>query len=87
MDKVKLKKWDIVEHLDTEEDMENYLEACFEEGDPALIAAALGDIARVRGMSKVVCDAGLYNEGKTEFATVIKVIKAMGLKLVAKSIE
>jgi probable addiction module antidote protein len=51
MKKVKLKKWDVVEHLQTDEDILLYLEACLEDGDPALITAALGDIARARGMS------------------------------------
>lgn len=43
-----LGRWDVVDHLNTEEDMALYLEACVEEGDPALVAAALGDIARAR---------------------------------------
>ena len=94
MGTVKLKKWDVVEHLKSEEDMALYLEACLEEGDAALIAAALGDIARARGMSQVARDAGLSREslykalsgeGNPEFATVMKVIKAMGLKLHAES--
>jgi probable addiction module antidote protein len=44
--------WDPAEHLDTEEDMATYLEAALEEGDSALIAAALGDIARAKGMTQ-----------------------------------
>lgn len=43
-------KWDVAEHLETEEDMIAYLEAALEEGDPALVAAALGDIARAKGI-------------------------------------
>lgn len=67
-----------------------YLEACFEDGDPALVTAALGDIARARGMSQVARDAGLSREslykslsgeGNSEFATVMKVIKALGIEL------
>ena len=90
MSAVKIKKWDVVEHLKTENEMVLYFEACLEEGDPALIAAALGDIARAKGMSQVARDAGisreglykaLSGEGNPEFATVIKVIKALGLKL------
>ena len=53
MTTVALKKWDVVEHIQTEEDMQAYLDTCMEEGDPALIAAALGDIARARGMAQV----------------------------------
>ena len=61
-----------------------------EDGDPALVAAALGDIARAKGMSQVARDAGLGREslykalsadGNPEFATVLKVIHALGLKL------
>ncbi|PZA06027.1 MULTISPECIES: addiction module antidote protein [unclassified Meiothermus] len=96
MKKVKLKKWDVVEHLKTEEDMLLYLEACLEEGDPALIAAALGDIARARGMSQVAREAGLSREslykalsgeGNPEFATVMKVLKALGLRLRAEPVS
>lgn len=54
-----LKKWDVVEHLKTGEDMTLYFEACVDEGDPALINAALGDIAHARAMSKVTRAAGL----------------------------
>lgn len=86
----KLHKWDVGEHLKTEEDMVLYFEACLEEGDPVLITAALGDIARAKGMSQVARDAGisreglykaLSGEGNPEFATVLKVVKALGLKL------
>jgi len=86
----KLRKWDIVEYLKTEENMVLYFEACLEEGDPALITAALGDIARAKSMSQVVRDAGisreglykaLSGEGNPEFTTVLKVVKALGLKL------
>jgi len=82
--------WDPAEHLDTEEDMAAYLEAALEEGDSNLIAAALGDIARAKGMSQVARDAGLGREslykalspaGNPEFATILKVVAALGLKL------
>ena len=90
MSTIKLRKWDVVDHLKTEADMAAYLEACFDEDDPALITAALGDIARAKGMSQVARDAGisreglykaLSGEGNPEFATVLKVVKALGLKL------
>ncbi len=82
--------WDAADHLESDEDVVAYLEAAFEDGDPALIAAALGDIARARGMTKVAADAGLGREslykalsptGNPEFATVLKVMQAMGLGL------
>ncbi len=82
--------WDPAEHLETEEDMAAYLEAALEEGDPALIAAALGDIARAKGMTQVAREAGLGREslykalspnGNPEFATIMKVVSALGLQL------
>jgi probable addiction module antidote protein len=82
--------WDPAEHLETEEDMAAYLEAALEEGDPALIAAALGDIARAKGMTQVAREAGLGREslykalspsGNPEFATILKVVTALGLEL------
>ncbi|MGL4230018.1 MAG: addiction module antidote protein [Casimicrobium sp.] len=88
--KVKTTVWDPAEHLETEEDIAAYLEAAFEEGDPALIAAALGDIARAKGMAQIARDAGLGREslykalspeGNPEFATIMKVVNALGLKL------
>ena len=86
--------WDAAEHLETEEDVVAYLEAALEDGDPALISAALGDIARARGMSKIARDSGLGREslykalsaeGNPEFATVLKVLQALGLRLHAGS--
>lgn len=82
--------WDPAEHLRTEEDMAAYLEAALEEGDPNLVAAALGDIARAKGMTQVAREAGLGREslykalsptGNPEFATILKVISALGLQL------
>jgi probable addiction module antidote protein len=88
--KIKTRPWDVVEHLKTDEDMANYLEAVLEDGDPALVSAALGDIARARGMTEIAREAGLGREslykalspeGNPEFATVMKVVRALGLKL------
>ncbi len=90
MSTMKFRKWDVVEYLKSEEDMVLYFDACLEEGNPALITAALGDIARTKGMSQVARDTGisreglykaLSGEGNPEFATVLKVMKALGLKL------
>jgi probable addiction module antidote protein len=84
--------WDPADHLNTEEDMVAYLEAALEEADPALVAAALGDIARAKGMTQGARDAGLGREslykalspsGNPEFATILKVISALGLQLQA----
>jgi probable addiction module antidote protein len=86
--------WDPAEHLTTDADMAAYLEAALDDGDPALVAAVLGDIARARGMTQVARDAGLGREslykalspdGNPELATVLKVIRALGLRLHASS--
>lgn len=87
---IKTKKWDAADYLESEADMIAYLDAALEDGDPALIMAALGDIARAKGMSQVAGEAGLGREslykslsasGNPEFATVLKVLGALGLRL------
>ncbi len=52
MTKTETRPWDAAEHLETEEDMAAYLEAALEDGEPALVATALGDIARAKGMTQ-----------------------------------
>ena len=47
--------FDVARYLTTEDDMVAYLEAAFEENDPAVVVAALGDIARAKGMTQVAC--------------------------------
>jgi len=85
-------RYDVAEHLRTPEEMAAYLEACLEEsnGDAAFIAKALGDIARAKGMSQVAREAGLSRESLYKalsgeripgFDTILKVVKALGLKL------
>ncbi len=90
MAKTQTRPWDASEHLETEEHMAAYLEAALEEGDPALVAAALGDIVRAKGMAQIARKAGLGREslykalspeGNPEFATVLKVVRALGLRL------
>lgn len=92
---VKTRPWDAAEHLETDEDIAAYLEAAFEEGEASLVAAALGDIARAKGMSQIARDTGLGREslykalsaeGNPEFATIMKVVEALGLKLHATSV-
>jgi probable addiction module antidote protein len=81
--------WDASDHLETKEDIVAYLEAALEDGDPSLIAAALGDIARSKGMTQIARETGLGREslykglsieGNPEFTTVIKVLQAIGLR-------
>ena len=90
MGKTKTIPWDSAEYLKTDEDIAEYLEAAFEDGDPALITHALGDVARAKGMTQIAQAAGLGREslykalspdGNPEFATVLKVVHALGLKL------
>jgi probable addiction module antidote protein len=92
MMKHSFKSYDVADYLKSEEDMALYLEACFEEAgdDAAIIAAALGDIARAKGMSDIAAATGLTREGlyrtlskdgNPSFSAVLKVMKAMGLKL------
>jgi probable addiction module antidote protein len=88
--KIKTRLWDAAEHLKSDADMAAYLEAALEDGDPALVAAALGDIARAKGMSQIARETGLGREslykalspdGNPEFSTVLKVVRALGLRL------
>ena len=92
MAKTETRPWDPAEHLETEEDMTAYLNVALEEGDLSLIMATLGDIARARRMAMVAQEAGLGREslykslsadGNPEFATVLKVVSALGLRLQA----
>lgn len=87
--KIETRPWDAAEHLESEEDMAAYLDAALEDGDAALVVAALGDIARAKGMTQIARDAGLGREslykalspaGNPEFATVLKVVRALGLQ-------
>ena len=88
--------YDVAEHLRTPEEMAAYLDAWLDDApeDAAGIAKALGDIARARGMSQVAKDAGLSREslyralskdGNPSFATVLKVARALGVKLHAEA--
>lgn len=92
MSKLKLTKWDSAKRLQTEEDMAMYLDACLEEAgdDAAFVAAALGTIARARGMTQLARETGvgreslykaLSGQGNPSFATVMKVAHALGLQL------
>lgn len=89
-------RWDAADHLRSDEDILAYFEACLDEAgdDPAFIAAALGDIARARGMTQLAKDTGLTREGlykalsknsNPSLGTILKVTRALGLKLRAEA--
>lgn len=90
MEKIRTLPWDPAEHLETEEDMAAYLNVALEDGDPRLIMAVLGDIARARRMGSAAQNEDMGREsiykslspdGNPEFATVIKLVRALGLRL------
>ena len=72
--------WDVADHLDSVDAVLAYLEAVFEDGDPELIAAALNDVARARGISGA---PGL--DASVGLDAVIRTLKALGLELTAKA--
>ena len=90
-----LPEFDITEHLDSDEAIAEYLTVVLEDNDPALFAAALGDIARARGMTEIAKASGLTREAlykalrstaSPRFDTIAKVCKALGVKLTAQTL-
>jgi probable addiction module antidote protein len=91
---IKTTKWDPIEYLNTPASIAAYLEAAFDDGDPALIATALGDIARAIGMTQLAAQAGVTREalykalspnGDPRLSTLLGVVKALGLKLTPRA--
>lgn len=96
--KVKTAPWDVVDHLKTDEDCRLYIEACFEEApdDVAFLTKAIGDVARAKGMMQIARETGLAREtlyrslsadGNPGFATITKVLHALGLQLSARPLS
>jgi probable addiction module antidote protein len=92
MSTAKTKPFDPAEYLDDSESIAAYLSEALESEDPAFIADALGVVARARGMSEVAREAGVSREslyralsadGNPEFATILRVVRALGLQLSA----
>jgi probable addiction module antidote protein len=90
MTETKTIPWKTEDHLETPEDIAAYLEAVFEDCDPEMIAYALGAVSRSKGMTEIAGRTGLGRqslykalspEGRPEFVTVLKVVRALGLKL------
>ena len=93
---VETRPYDSARYLDSDEAIAGYLEGAFETEDAAFIAHAFGIVARARGMTQIAKDAGLSREslyralgenGNPEFATVLKVAKALGLRLTVAAAE
>lgn len=92
--KLKTTLFDAADYLDTAEAISVYLEDAFETDDPAYIAHALGTVARAKGMTEVARKTGLSREslykalskeGNPEFATILKVMSALDLKISARA--
>ena len=90
MSKIKTRPFDLVNYLQDEDDIAEYIRRVLEDGDPLLLGAALGDVARARGMSKLARDTGLSRESLYKSLsgerapssdTLFKVLKALGFKL------
>lgn len=88
--KTKTRQWDAADYLETPQEIVHYLEAAFEDGDSNLIAAALGDVARSKGMTAIADETGLGREslykalslkGNPGFSYVLNVLQALGLQL------
>jgi probable addiction module antidote protein len=84
------KRFDIQDFIKTDQTQIGYLDAALEDGDPALIAAAIGDIARARGASEFARESGLSREtiykvfrpgGNPKLETIAKAIKVLGFRL------
>ena len=87
-----LKRFDMVDYLDSDEAIDQHLSAILEDGDPDFLIATLGDIARARGMAQIAKETGLGRESlykalrkgaSPRFDTISRVLKALGVKLVA----
>ena len=92
MGQTKTRLWDPAEHLETAEDMAAYLNAALEDGDVNLIMAVLGDIARAKRMALATQETMLVMNsphepqspnGNLDFATVLDMVNALGLRLQA----
>lgn len=95
MSKIKTRPFDVANYLKDEDDVSEYLRQVLEEGDPAELGAALGAIARARGMTNLARDTGLSRESLYKSLsgerapssdTLLKVIKALGFKLTLEPI-
>lgn len=95
---IKTTRWDVQDALQTPEDCVAFIEAAIEEAgdDPAFITKALGEVARSRGMAQTARDSGISREGlykalsaegNPSFATVLKVLSALGLRMHVEQVQ
>ena len=89
-EKIRVSRWDPAEHITTPAHVAAYLKAAFDDGDPQVIAAAVGAIARSHGMKQLATKTGLAREalyrsfsetGNPSFATMVMVLKELGLRM------
>ena len=94
MSKLEIERYDAADYLKDEQDVLAYLNAALDDGHPDVIAQAIGNVARARGMSRIAKRCGLGREslykslsdkGNPEFRTVVSVLKAMGIRLRAEA--
>lgn len=94
MNKPKIEQYDVTDFLDDEEDILAYLNAALEDGHADVVAQAIGNVARGRGMSRIArrCRLGreslyksLSDKGNPEFRTILAVLKALGMRLRVES--
>ena len=87
---IKVREFDVARYLDNEEVIAEYLSACLEDPNPDVFLAALGDVAKARGMAQLAKDTGLGRESlyktfspgtKPRFETIMKITKALGISL------
>jgi probable addiction module antidote protein len=87
---MKITRFDVTDHLDNEEVIAEYLAAAMEDPDPNVFLAALGDVAKARGMAQLAKDSGLSRESlyktlapgaKPRFETIMKITKALGVPM------
>ena len=96
MSKIKTRPFDMANYLGSEDEITEYLRQVLEDGDPSELAAALGDIARARGMTQLARDTGLSRESLYKSLsgerapssdTLLKVIRALGFNLTIEPVE
>lgn len=89
-EELKVSRFDVLDHLKTDEDMADYLEACLEEGGPELFFIGLGDVIKAKGIAQIAKETGLSREGlyktfvpgrQPQFDTIWKITKALGLTM------